>query len=133
MEPITRQTETVNTQTESQTAKRIVGTIFGAIEFLIALRFILKLFGANPDNAFIKFMYSITGIFTVIFDGIFAKVRIGGANSVAVFEPSPLVAMVIIGLIAWFVLKLMTPQKDKRIEKTEVTSNTGNDTTNRLN
>lgn len=133
MEPITRQTETTNTQTESQTVKRIVATLFGAIEMLIALRFVLKLFGANPDNAFIKFIYSITGIFTVLFDGIFSKVRIGATNSVAIFEPASLIAMVIIGLIAWFVLKLMTPQKDKRIEKTEVTSNTGNDTTNRLN
>lgn len=130
MEPINKQTQTTHTQIEGQTAKRVVGTLFGAIEILIALRLVLALFGANPDNGFVKGLYAFTGIFTMAFNGIFQKVHMGGADSVAVFEPACIISMVIIGLIAWFVLKMMTPKKDKQIEQTDVVSNINSGKTN---
>jgi len=112
------QTETHSTQAEAHPAKRIVGVIFSAIEILLALRLILKLFGANAENAFMKVLYSITGVFVMLFEGIFARVTIDKASG-AVFEPATLIAMVLIALIAWGVLKLMTPRVGSNVVKTQ--------------
>jgi len=121
-EPVTHNSETVSTHVEGQNARRITAAVFGAIEVILGFRFIFKLFGANPDSAFVKFLYSITGFFVNLFDGIFAEVTIGGTDSVAVFEPASILAMVIVALIALLVFKLMTP-KDTNTNKTSYTSN----------
>lgn len=117
MDPTTRQSETMNTKSESYTAKRIVGVIFSIIELILGFRFVFKLLGANPDNGFVKAIYSITQFFVDIFEGIFGKVAVTGA----VFEPATLIAMIIVALVAWLILKLMTPRKSSRTERTEIT------------
>jgi hypothetical protein len=121
--PVTHKTETVNTFIEGQNARRIIGVVFGTIEVIIAGRFLLKLFGANPDSGFVRAIYAVTGIFVNIFNGIFAETIIGGSESRAVFEPASIIAMIVIALIALLVFKLMTP-KDKTTEQTSYTSNT---------
>jgi len=121
--PVTHNTETVNTFIEGQNARRIIGVIFGTIEVIIAGRFLLKLFGANPDSGFVRAIYAVTGIFVNIFNGIFAETIIGGSESRAVFEPASIIAMIVVALIALLVFKLMTP-KDKTTEQTSYTSNT---------
>ena len=123
-EPVTRNTQTVSTHVEGQNARRIIAAIFGAIEVILGFRFIFKLFGANPDSGFVKFLYSITGFFVNLFEEIFAEVTIGGSDSNAVFEPASILAMIIVALIALLVFKLMTP-KDTNTNKTSYTSNSG--------
>jgi len=122
-EPVTHSTETINTHVEGQNARRITGAVFGAIEIILAFRFAFKLFGANPDSEFVKFLYGITGIFVNIFKGIFAEIPLGGSDSNAVFEPSSILAIIIVALIALLVFKLMTP-KDKSTNLTSSTSTT---------
>jgi len=112
------QTETHSAQTESHPGKRIVGVIFSAVEIILGLRLILKLLGANAENAFIKFLYGMTGFVVKLFEGIFARVTINEVSG-AVFEPAALIAMVIIALLALLVLKLMTPREGSRDVKTE--------------
>jgi flagellar biogenesis protein FliO len=121
MEDMTRQTETRNIKQESNTAKRIIGTIFSIIEILLAFRLIFKLLGANPTNGFVQGIYNLTQFFVGIFEGIFSRATTSGAETTAVFEPATLIAMVVVAIIAWVVLKLMTPRSSTRVERTEYT------------
>jgi hypothetical protein len=119
MEPITKQTETRSVDQGNQTTKRVVISIFGLIEAILAFRFFFKLFGANQDNGFVGFIYGITKFFVGIFKGIFSQSTLSGTD--AVFEPETLILMVVIALIAWVVLKLITPHANESVEKTEYT------------
>ena len=120
------QTETHSAQEESHPAKRIVSVLFSAVEIILAIRLILKLLGANAGNSIIKVLYDITGIFIKLFEGIFSRVTINEASG-AVFEPATLIAMVVIAVIAWVVLKLMTPRSGSRVVKTEYSGPAGRD------
>jgi hypothetical protein len=121
MEQVTKQTETRNTEPESHTAKRIVGVIFAVIEVILGFRLIFKGLGANPTNGFVRGIYGVTRFLVGIFEGIFSRVTTSGAETTAVFEPATLIVMVVIALIAWGVLKLMTPHTGTRVERTEYT------------
>jgi len=121
MEQMTRQTETRNTEPESHTAKRIVGVIFAVIEVILGFRLIFKGLGANPTNGFVTGIYAVTQFLVGIFEGIFSRATTSGAETTAVFEPATLIVMVVIALIAWVVLKLMTPHIGTRVERTEYT------------
>src|SRR5450756_1846159 len=108
MEQMTQQTETQNTKAESNTSKRIVGVIFAVIDVVLAFRLIFKGLGANPNNGFVHSIYGITQFLVGIFEGIFSRGTTAGAETTAIFEPATRIVMVIIGLIAWGVLRLMT-------------------------
>lgn len=125
MESLT-QKETRSTKSENNTAKRIVGVIFGLIEIILAFRLIFKLLGANSQNGFVKVIYNLTQFFVGIFEGIFAKAATGAK---AVFEPATLIAMIIVALAAWIILKLMTPRQNSRMERTETASGNTRPTT----
>ncbi len=118
MDQVTKQTETRDIRTENNTAKRIIGVVFGVIEVILGMRLIFKLLGANPNNGFIKMIYNITRFFVGIFEGIFSNITVNEASS-AVFEPATLIAIVVVALIGWLVLKLMTPRISNRVERTE--------------
>lgn len=112
------QTETHSSRAEGHPAKRIVGVVFAAVEVVLGLRLVLMLFGANAENAFVTFLYGFTGYLVKLFEGIFAQVTINEASG-AVFEPATLIAMVLIALIAWGVLKLMASRAGTRTVKTD--------------
>ena len=116
-----QQTETQDTKAESNTSKRIVGVIFAVVEVVLAFRLIFKGFGANPSNGFVRGIYGVTQFLVGIFEGIFSRGTTAGAETTAIFEPATLIVMVIIGLIAWGVLRLMTPHTGTRVERTETT------------
>lgn len=71
------------------------------------LRFVLKLFGANPANGFVDFVYAVTGILTAPFDSIFGVTKPEAGNVDSVFEPSILVAAAVYALIGWGIVKLI--------------------------
>lgn len=121
MEEMTRKTESQQSQSGGRMAKRIVGAIFGVIEVILAFRFIFKLLGADPDSGFVKFIYGITQWFVGLFEGIFSKVATSGLEVKSIFEPATLIAMLVVGLIAWLVMVIMTPRKGTRIESSEYT------------
>ncbi|HYM49284.1 MAG TPA: TetR-like C-terminal domain-containing protein [Candidatus Limnocylindrales bacterium] len=77
--------------------------IVGLIDILIAIRFILKLFGASTASAFTQFMYSITDGLVAPFHGIFNT----AASGRSVLEPESLVAMAIYTLIGWGIISLI--------------------------
>src|SRR5664280_1782254 len=114
---MTEQTETQDTKAESNTSKRIVGVIFAVIEVVLAFRLIFKGLGANPNNGFVRGIYGVTQFL----EGIFSRGTASGAETTAVLEPATLIVMVVIALIAWAVLKLMTPHTGTSVERTEYT------------
>lgn len=109
---VQQETRKINTEVSADsktTAANAVWYILGLIEVLLAFRFILKLFGANPASGFVEFVYSVTGVLTSPFDRIFSVGRPETGDVVgSVFEPSILVAAVVYALVAWGVVKLFT-------------------------
>jgi hypothetical protein len=118
MEHMTKKTEIQNNKSESHTAQRYAGLIFGVAEAILAFRLIFKLLGANPKNGFVHGIYAVTQYFVGIFTSIFPGFATSSAKTTVVFEPATLIAMVVIALIAWVVLKLMTPRINNRVETT---------------
>jgi hypothetical protein len=76
--------------------------IVGFIDVLIAIRFLLKLFGANPAP-FVRFMYDVTWPLVAPFHGIFNTTQEGRS----ILEPESLVAMAIYALIGWGIVSLI--------------------------
>ncbi|HAM63758.1 MAG TPA: hypothetical protein DCP62_09000 [Erysipelotrichaceae bacterium] len=98
--------------------KSIVMILFSIIEVLLGFRFVFKLMGANASNVFVSGIYNFTQFFVGIFEGIFSKATTGGAETEAVFEPATLIAIIVVGLIAWGVMKLMA-QTAQRTRSTQ--------------
>ena len=76
--------------------------ILGVLEVILALRLIFRLLGANEDNGFITFLYSLSHVFVGPFNGIFNDQALGRS----VFEISTVVAMLVYALIAWGIVSL---------------------------
>jgi hypothetical protein len=76
--------------------ERIVYLVFGVIEVFIAVRFVLKLLGANPVAGFVQFVYAVSDFFMIPFNAIFPAQRVSGTT----FEWSALVAILVYALIA---------------------------------
>lgn len=83
-------------------AIQIVWWIVGFVDVLIAIRFLLKMFGANPAP-FVRFMYDLTWPLVAPFHGIFNTDQVGRS----VFEPEALVAIGIYTLIGWGIVSLI--------------------------
>jgi hypothetical protein len=94
--------------TTTQTVGYLVYFFFGALEVLLAFRFILKLAGASLGNAFVGLIYGITGIFILPFRGIFHAGVTQGIETASVFEPSTLVALIVYAVLAWGIVKLLS-------------------------
>lgn len=78
--------------------QRVVYFLLDAVLVVLATRFILRLFGANPANDFVGTVYSLTYPVVVPFSGIFGPVESSGA---AAFEISTLIAMLVFGVLAY--------------------------------
>src|SRR5262245_55657393 len=82
---------------------QLVWLVFGIVEALIAIRFLLKLLGANPTADFARFIDGVTAPLVAPFVGLFATPQLGGS----VFEPHALVALVVYWLVAWALARLV--------------------------
>lgn len=102
--------------TGSQTIAYLVYFIFGVLEILLAFRFVLKLLGASLSSGFVSFIYDFSGIFIVPFEGIFRSGTTQGVETVAVFEPATLVALIVYAVLAWGVVKLISIFSGERQE-----------------
>jgi YggT family protein len=76
--------------------------IFGLVEGLIAIRFILKALGANPSAGFAEFIYGITFPLVAPFVGLFGNPQSQGS----VLEIHSIVALIVYALVAWLLAKL---------------------------
>lgn len=106
-----RVSETRTTQNEPEREQRIfsfkltqlVWLLFGILEVLIALRIGLKLIGANPASPIVALIYGFTYLFLFPFEGLVASPTTGNI----VLELSSMFAMLIYGLIAWVVERIV--------------------------
>jgi len=86
------------------TVARLVWFLAGLLESLLAIRFILALLGANPSNPFASLIYSITYPFVAPFFTLF---NYNYHYGVSMFESYTLVAMLVYGLIAYLIVRLI--------------------------
>jgi hypothetical protein len=104
MSTTSRITETTEVQREpglkrrvfSQKTTQIILLFFGVLETLIALRFMLKLIGANPETPIVALIYSFSALFLIPFVGFLNSPTFGRI----VLEIYSLFAIFIYALIA---------------------------------
>jgi len=94
--------------------RRIIWTILSLLEILLALRFALKLIGANPNAGFAVFMYGITGVFVMPFTGLVATWFSGET----ILEVTTLIAMAVYALFAWVVVRVIPIVTDRASART---------------
>jgi uncharacterized protein YggT (Ycf19 family) len=103
---VTEQQEVDTVAGTDQAATRavlVVNYLLGIVEILLGLRFLLRLFGANPSAGFTDFVYTITNPLMAPFNAVF-RVTV---EDQAVFDWSVLVAMLVYALIAWGIVRLI--------------------------
>jgi uncharacterized protein YggT (Ycf19 family) len=81
----------------------ILSFLCGALEVILALRFVFRLLGANQDNSFTQLLYHLSQVFVAPFNGIFHDQALGTRS---VFELSTLIAMLVFALLAWGLVAL---------------------------
>jgi hypothetical protein len=84
-------------------AAAIVGFIIGAIDIVIAGRFLGKLFGASAQSAFVNGIYSVSSPLVAPFTGIFGDT----GSKTNTFETASLVALVVYAVIGWGLVVLI--------------------------
>ena len=93
-------------------ATRLVNIFVGIVLVFLSLRFILKLFGANPQNGFVDWVYDNTGVLLDPFRGIFSNAVI---EQNSILEFNTLFAMLIyalFGMLILMIIGLLTPDTD---------------------
>lgn len=80
-------------------AVTIVNVVFGIIELLLLLRFVLKLLGASAAAPFIAWIYQITQPLIAPFAGAFGA----SVSQGSVVEWVTLLAMVVFAAVAWII------------------------------
>ena len=104
-------TTTDGTSTSGQgLAARIIWYIAGVLLALLAFRFVLALLGANPNNGFANFIYSVSHPFVAPFFSLFGyNLRYG----VSRFETFTLVAVAVYAIVAYGLAQLVTINKTR--------------------
>jgi hypothetical protein len=93
--------------TRLETIEYLIYFFFGALEVLLAIRLILKIMGASISSAFVGFIYGLTGLFILPFEGIFRRGLSQGIETTSVLEPATLIAIIVYALLAWGIVKLI--------------------------
>ena len=86
-------------------AARVIWFIAGILIALLIIRFVFALLGANPNNGFANFIYSVTHPFVAPFFSLFNYNFTAGVSR---FESYTLVAIVVYLLIAYGLGRLVT-------------------------
>jgi len=84
--------------------EQIVYLITGITELLLLIRLVLTMLGANKENEFASFIYSITYPIVAPFFGLFNNTFSYG---VARIEVETLVAMLVVSLVGWVIGSLL--------------------------
>lgn len=82
----------------------VTNLVFGVIEFLIGMRVLLKLFGANAAAPFVNWVYATSTPLIAPFEGMFPAPRLQGGF---VIEFSALFGLLIYAFVAYGVAELI--------------------------
>ena len=85
-------------------AGRIVYAVIGIIQFMLGLRLVLTLLGANSSSEFVAWVYSLTSRLAAPFLGAFPSLNLGGF----VIEISIIFAMIGYAIIGWLIMQLIS-------------------------
>ncbi len=88
--------------------RQIMGYILTIVESLLLIRFVLRLIGANPANAFAQLVYLLTAPFVALFGNLVPNPVVAGTN--VVFEITTLIAMLFWALLfaaAWRLVRML--------------------------
>jgi len=83
--------------------KQVIYFVFGVVNVLLALRFVLLLFGANQASSFVRLIYGLSHPFVLPFLGIFGEPTFDGS----VIEWSSLVGIAVYMLIAYGIARVI--------------------------
>jgi YggT family protein len=81
----------------------VIWLLFGVLEALLGLRFVLRLVGANPESGFAAFVYGLTEPFLRPFYNVFGTPQVGGSA----LETTTLLAMIVYALLGWLLVRLI--------------------------
>lgn len=84
---------------------RIIDGIVGLVELALALRLLLRFFGANPGTPFVSWIYDITSGLLAPFANMFPAPTLAGGY---VLEFSTIFAMLLYALAGWLIMRLIT-------------------------
>jgi YGGT family len=76
--------------------------VFGVMEALLVVRFVLRALAANADAGFAQAVYAITSVLVAPFTGLFGTPQIGTG---AALELSTLIALIVYGAIGWLLAR----------------------------
>jgi hypothetical protein len=85
--------------------------VFGIIELLLILRFVLLFVGANAANTFVTWVYTWSGPFAAPFAGIFGQHSVAAGQGVvvqSVFDWTSLVALIAYAVIGAVLVRLLS-------------------------
>ncbi|OGG48726.1 hypothetical protein A3C18_03040 [Candidatus Kaiserbacteria bacterium RIFCSPHIGHO2_02_FULL_54_11b] len=85
-------------------AERVVYTVIGLIQFMLALRFVLVLLGANASAGFVAWVYSVTNQLAAPFLGAFPALNLAGFT----VELSIIFAMIGYAIIGWLITGIIS-------------------------
>ncbi len=101
---------------------QIVWYVVSLLDVFLALRFVLKLMGADSGAGFTSFIYALTWPFTAPFLAVFQATTVQGS----IFEWTTLLAMLVYWMIAIAIVKLFlisktvsTPEAAAKLEDQE--------------
>jgi uncharacterized protein YggT (Ycf19 family) len=105
VEQTTQVVEDVGAERNFFTARlvNLIWLIGGILEILFGLRFVLKLFAANPRSGFAELIYGATEMFLLPFRGLTMTPAANGM----VLEVSTLIAMVAYFLLFWVIAEVV--------------------------
>lgn len=98
----------LDTAKKTNTYISIVNTIYwltGLLEILLGLRFVLRLFGANPQNEFARFINNLSAPFVAPFSTLFiSPTSDGGAN---ILDVNIVIAIIAYALLSYLTVSLI--------------------------
>ena len=92
----------------------LVNAFMGIIESFLLIRIILRLFGANAQNMFVNFVYSVSAFFARPFSNIFENIEL---KKGMILEVNTLIAMIIYALIAWIIISIFNNLNHKKVKE----------------
>ncbi len=93
------------------TASRVIALVFSVLEVLLLVRFALKLFGANAEQALASAIYGVTEPLVAPFRGIFAQ-----PTGTPVVEIATLLSIVFLVLVAALAVAIVRAATGRRSE-----------------
>jgi hypothetical protein len=95
---------------------RVLNFLLGLITLFLGLRILFRLVGANPETPFVQWIYSLSGILTAPFAGIFPNQSANGA----VLDVVAMVALIMYAIAIYLIASLVDALMNRRVYRRQV-------------